>query len=253
MLKYYCWNTQNSRKAALFFVEAKLNYEIIPVDLFNNEHKQEAFLKINPNGRIPALVDETGGKVEDVRKSVTIFESGCILQYLAEITGKYLPQDLAEKYEVLSWLNWQMSGLGPTLGQLAHFSVSAAPDSKHFNSLLKSHAAKELHHYSLGRFYDESMRLLLVLEGQLETHKYICGKYSIADMAVFPWVESIWGGMQASNPQLDETFSNISRWLTTMLERPSVQQVLKDYAWEMDFKAHAQAHNAALFENSINQ
>lgn len=244
MLSYYCWNTQNARKAAIFFEEANLPYRIVPINLLEDENKAAPFLAVNPNGRIPALVD-TGDGGRDA-ETVTVFESGCILQYLAEKTGLYLPTHPAQRYQVLSWLYWQMSGLGPTLGQFAHFAAVLAMDSPRVNSLLKRHCAKEVHPYAIERFRNESLRLLGVLDGQLRSRDYVCGDYSVADMAAFPWVESVWTGFRAVDGEIDHRLANVARWLARMMVRTSVNTVLEKYAWEVDFPEVAEAHNTKV-------
>ena len=232
MIRYYCWNTQNARKAAIFLAEAKMDHEIVPVNLFDNEHKREEYTAICPNGRIPALVDTE--VVDENGRSLAIFESGCILVYLGEKTQLFLPVDPAKKFEVLQWVFWQMSGLGPTLGQLAHFAAPMNLESPSVNALLKHYCAEDVHAYPLERFMNESIRLLGVLETALEGKAFIAGEYSIADMAIFPWIESAWSSFKAANPEIDGDFKNIVQWMERISARSAVGQVLKDYAWEND-------------------
>jgi len=166
-----------------------------------NDQFTDWFKAINPNSKIPALVDkETGMKV---------FESGAILLYLGEKTGKFLPKDLKKKYEVIEWVMWQMGGLGPMLGQMGHFFKYAPEDVP----------------YAKKRYETESKRLFAVVEKQLEGKDYICGEYSIADMAIFPWlrgVDKFYGKLTDMGD-----VPNVTKYIQRMEDRPAVQRGLK--------------------------
>lgn len=170
MIDFYYWTTPNGHKVTMFMEESGLGYNIKPINISKGEQFEPAFLKIAPNNRIPAIVDHApagGGE------SVGIFESGAILLYLADKTQKFIPQDLRGRNECLQWLFWQMGGLGPMAGQNHHF-VQYAPEQLP---------------YAIDRYVKETSRLYGVLNKHLsDGREYICGDYSIADMASYPWV-----------------------------------------------------------------
>ncbi len=194
MIELYFWTTPNGYKPLLFLEEAGIDYEIRPVNISKGEQFDLGFLKISPNNRIPAIVDHDP---EDGGAPLAQFESGAILQYLAEKTGKFIPGDVRDRAEVLQWLNWQMGGIGPMFGQYLHF-VDYAPEDIAY--------AKE-------RYTREAKRLLGVLDKRLEDRKYVAGPYSIADMAIYPWVRHIL--------EQFEGFENVRRWASTVAERPA--------------------------------
>lgn len=169
MIDLYYWPTPNGWKVTIFLEESGLPYQVIPVNIGRGDQHAEDFRRINPNGRIPAIVDHAPA---DGGEPVTIFESGAILQYLAEKTGRFLPQGLRERYAVLQWVFWQVGGMGPMAGQLSHF-VNYAPEKME---------------YPLERYRSEYVRLLSVMNRQLEESEFLCGEYSIADMAAWPWL-----------------------------------------------------------------
>ncbi len=169
MIDLYFWTTPNGYKPLLFLEEAGLPYTVKPVNISKGEHFRPEFLKISPNNRIPAIVDDDPAQGES---PIKIFESGAVLQYLAEKTGKFLPQDLAGRTEVMQWLFWQMGGVGPMFGQNLHFSAYAA----------------EKIPYAIERYENETDRLMGVLDARLADCEFVAGTYSIADMAVYPWV-----------------------------------------------------------------
>ena len=174
--------------------ECGIEYKIIPVNIGKGEQFKSEFLRISPNNRMPAIVDH------DVEgKPVSIFESGAILQYLAEKTGKFMPTDLQGRLEVLQWLYWQTGGLGPMAGQLSHFVNYAEGD----------------HPYSQTRYANEYNRLLGVLDRRLAGRDFITGQYSIADMASFPWVLP-----HTRFGQTLEEFPNLNRWYESLKARP---------------------------------
>jgi len=200
-IQLYSLATPNGHKIAIFLEEAELKYDAHTVDIRKNDQFTDWFKAINPNSKIPALVDkETGMK---------IFESGAILLYLGEKTGKFLPKDLKKKYEVIEWVMWQMGGLGPMLGQMGHFFKYAPEDIP----------------YAKKRYETESKRLFAVVEKQLEGKDFICGEYSIADMAIFPWlrgVDKFYGKLTDMGD-----VPNVTKYIQRMEDRPAVQRGLK--------------------------
>lgn len=198
MIDLYYWTTPNGHKITIFLEEADLPYTIHPIDIGKGDQFDPEFLKISPNNRIPAIVDDepvTGD-------SISVFESGAILQYLADKTGQFLPSELHPRVEVLQWLNWQMGGLGPMLGQNHHFS----------------RYAPEKIPYAIERYVKETARLYGVLNKQLAGRDYIAGDYSIADMACYPWIVPHEGQGQNLND-----FPNVKRWFESMGARPAVK------------------------------
>jgi GST-like protein len=201
MIDLYAWPTPNGFKVSIFLEEAEVPYRVIPVDIGKGEQFAPDFLKLSPNNRMPAIVDTDTG--------ISIFESGAILCYLGEKTGKFFPQETRAKYDVLQWLFWQMAGVGPMFGQLGHFT----------------RYAPEKIPYAIERYMKESLRLATVLDGQLEKHEFVAGEYSIADMAIFPWVR-----YPALRDQLAH-LKNLLRWIDTLEARPAVRRgldLLKD-------------------------
>lgn len=197
MIDLYYWPTPNGHKITLFLEEAELPYRIIPVNIGRGEQFEPSFLKIAPNNRIPAIVDhEPAGGGEPI----SIFESGAILLYLAEKTGKFLPSDLRGRFDVLQWLFWQMGGLGPMAGQNHHFV----------------HYAPEKIPYAIDRYVRETARLYGVLDKRLADRDYIAGEYSIADMACYPWVVP----HEAQRQNLAD-FPNLKRWFERVAARPA--------------------------------
>ncbi len=194
MIELYFWTTPNGYKPLLFLEEAGIDYQIRPVNISKGEQFEPEFLKISPNNRIPAIVDRDP---EDGGAPLAQFESGAILQYLAEKTGKLIPEDARGRAEVLQWLNWQMGGIGPMFGQYLHF-VDYAPEDLP---------------YAKDRYTREAERLLGVLDGRLEGREYLAGAYSIADMAIYPWVRRILARF--------EGFANVERWARTVADRPA--------------------------------
>lgn len=175
-------------------------YKVIPVNLSKGEQLAPAFLKISPNNKIPAIVDESP---EDTNKPLAIFESGAILLYLAEKVGQFFPVDLRERCQVLEWLFWQVGGLGPMAGQNHHFA----------------NFAPEKIPYAIERYVNETTRLYKVLDKQLEGREFIAGAYSIADMACYPWVVPY--EMQG---QRLEDYPHLEKWFHSMKARPAVQR-----------------------------
>ena len=198
MIELYYWTTPNGHKITIFLEEAGLPYRIVPVNISKGEQFSPEFLRISPNNRIPAIVDDapvTGGR------PVSVFESGAILQYLAEKTGKFLPQDLHGRIEVMQRLFWQMGGLGPMAGQNHHF---------------RQYAPEKIP-YAIERYVNETNRLYGVLDRRLTDREFVAGDYSIADMASYPWVVPY----ERQGQKLDN-FPNLKRWFETIRVRPAV-------------------------------
>ncbi len=195
MIDLYTFTTPNGRKASIMLEEVELPYNVHKIDITKNDQFTPEFVAINPNSKIPAIVDHDTG--------ITIFESGAILIYLAEKTGKLLPTADKERFQVLSWLMLQMGSVGPMFGQLNHF--------KKF--------APEKISYAIERYEKETLRLYSVLDKQLTEREYLCGDYSIADIATYPWVAiyEFQGLTLDSHP-------NLNRWVETMQQRPAVQR-----------------------------
>jgi GST-like protein len=199
MIELHFWTTPNGYKPLIFLEETGLEYEFKPVNISAGDQFEPAFLAIAPNNRIPAIVDrapEGGGE------PVSVFESGAILQYLAEKTGRFLPRNLRGRVEVMQWLFWQMGGLGPMLGQNHHF---------------KQYAPEPLD-YAIARYVDETERLYGVLDDRLEDREYVAGDYSIADMACWPWIVPY----ERQGMTLED-FPNLKRWFEAIGERPAIK------------------------------
>jgi GST-like protein len=197
MIELYYWTTPNGHKITIFLEEVGLPYRIIPVNIGAGDQFKPEFLKIAPNNRIPAIVDlepTTGGE------PISIFESGAILLYLAEKTGKFIPQDVRGRAEVLQWLFWQMGGLGPMAGQNHHFS----------------HYAPEKIEYAINRYVKETGRLYAVLDKRLADREFVAGDYSIADMAIYPWIVPY----ERQSQNLAD-FPHLQRWFTAIQARPA--------------------------------
>jgi GST-like protein len=206
MIDLYYWPTPNGFKITIMLEECGQPYKLFPVDIGKGEQFKPEFLKISPNNRMPAIVDHEppgGGS------PVAVFESGAILQYLAEKTGKFLPKDLRGKYEVLQWLNWQMGGLGPMAGQANHFNVYAPQ----FNPT-------EALTYGQNRYTNEVNRLFGVLNKRLSDRDFVAGAISIADFAIWPWLI----GFKNFRQNMDD-FAHLKRYFEkTMGERPAVKK-----------------------------
>ena len=200
MIDLYYWTTPNGHKITIFLEEAQIPYTIKPINIGKGDQFAPDFLKISPNNRIPAIVDQAPS---DGGAPISVFESGAILQYLAEKTGQFLPTDLRKRFDVMQWLFWQMGGLGPMLGQNHHFSQYAP----------------EKIPYAINRYVKETERLYGVLDTQLQDHEFIAGEYSIADMAAYPWTVPY----ERQGVQLDE-FPHVKRWFAAIKARPAVQR-----------------------------
>jgi GST-like protein len=222
MIDVHYWPTPNGWKVTIMLEECGLDYNIVPVDIGSGDQFSADFLRISPNNRMPAIVDhepfgsgapsgEIAAPSGKITKPLAIFESGAILEYLAEKTGKFLPTDTASKYQVLQWVHWQMANLGPMMGNANHFKNYAKNITDDPSQL----------EYGTKRFVGEVDRLSGVMDAQLSVNQFLAGdEYSIADMITWPWAfligrlldESMW-----------ETFPNLKRWVDEVGERPAVQ------------------------------
>jgi GST-like protein len=203
LIDFYTWTTPNGRKVSIMLEETGLPYEVHPVDLGKNEQFAPEFLKVSPNNRIPAIVDRDadGGPV-------SVFESGAILIYLAEKTGKFLAPKGEQRAKALEWLMWQMGGVGPMLGQASHFSNSAP----------------EKIPYAIDRYITEAARLIKVLDTRLGDAAFMGGDYSIADMATYPWIKIAFPLIAQAKPEIVGEGANVKRWLDAVGARPAVQR-----------------------------
>lgn len=199
----YTAPTMNGWKPLIFLEEAKVEYNLIFMDFSKHEQKKDWYLRLNPNGRIPTLVDHANS-------DFTVFESGAILWYLAEEFGRFIPDSPNEKSVVLQWLMFQMSAVGPMMGQAMFFNRIAAPKGK-------------VNSEAIARFTRESRRILEVIDKRLQSSEYIAGQeYTIADMAFYPWVRSsFWAKIEI------EDLVSLNRWLTSLDNRAAIQRALK--------------------------
>jgi len=199
MIDLYSWKTSNGRKLGIMLEELGIPYKAHPIDIGAGDQFTPEFTKLNPNQKIPAMVDSDGPG----GKPITLFESGAMLIYLAEKTGRFLPQDPRKRYETIQWLMFQMGGIGPIFGQVHHFK----------------RAAKEQVPYALERYGTECRRLYGVLDGRLADHPYLAAdEYTIADIATYPWVlRHPWQEVELGD------FPNVKRWFDEISARPAVQ------------------------------
>lgn len=202
MIDLYTWTTPNGRKVSIALEEMGIPYTVHPINIGKDEQFAPDFLKISPNNRIPAIVDRDS--------NYSLFESGAILMYLAEKSGKLMPNDLPSRYRVIEWLMWQMGGIGPMLGQAHHFL--------HYNAGKAPYAEE--------RYGKEAKRLYKVLNTRLEGNRYVAGDYSIADISIWPWLARF----EWQRIDLNE-FPNVKRWYLEIAQRPAV---IKGYAVPKD-------------------
>jgi GST-like protein len=202
-IQLYSLATPNGQKVSIMLEELGLSYDAHLVDITKNVQFEEWFKAVNPNSKIPAIVDKEGPE----GKPIAIFESAAILIYLAEKTGKFLPRHGSARYSVLQWLEWQMGGVGPMFGQTNHFFVYAPEQVP----------------YAQKRYLTESKRILAVLDKQLTLHQYSAGPdYSIADMAIYPWVRSFF---KMHGERLEGAkYPHVDRWLEELGDRPAVKR-----------------------------
>ena len=198
MIELHYWPTSNGQKISMALEEMGLAYEIHAINIGKGDQFKPSFIAISPNNRIPAIVDRDP---PDGGPPITIFESGAILVYLAEKTGRFMPKDVRGRCDVMQWLFWQVGGLGPMAGQKGHFL----------------HSAPEPIPYAIDRYTKETDRLIGVLDRRLQGRDFICGDYSIADMASYPWVFS----QQKRDPGVLANFANVQRWVDAIKARPA--------------------------------
>ena len=199
MIDFYFSPTPNGLKVRLFLEETELPHRIVPVKLSRGEQLRPEFLRISPNGKIPAIVDYAP---DDGGGPFALFESGAILIYLSEKTGRFMPGDLRGRMDVLQWVFWQVGGLGPMAGQIGHFNVFAPEQVP----------------YAIDRYTREVHRLYGVLDRRLDGREYVAGAYSIADMACYPWIVP-----HLAHGQHLADFPHLKRWFETIRERPGVR------------------------------
>ena len=199
MIDLYTFTTPNGRKVSVALEELGLPYRVHRIDITRGDQHAPEYLAINPNGKIPAIVDDEGpgGRL-------AVFESGAILLYLAEKTGQLLPSGAAARWEATEWLFFQMAGVGPMFGQLNHFA----------------RFAKEKLPYAIERYRSESRRLATVLDGRLKGRAFLAGSYSVADVATYPWVAA----MQQYAPELFDGLGELTAWAERVGQRPAVQK-----------------------------
>ena len=201
MIDLYFWTTPNGYKVTIMLAELGLHYRVLPIDITKGDQFGAEFLKISPNNKIPAIVDHDGPGGQ----ALPIFETGAILLYLAEKTGKLLPAEPRARMEVVQWLMFQMGGVGPMLGQAHHF---------------RRYAPEQIP-YAVERYTKEAARLYGVIDRRLADREYLAGDYSIADIATFPWIRPYrWQGQEL------ETYPNLKRWFDAIKVRPAVQEGL---------------------------
>jgi GST-like protein len=195
VIDLYTWTTPNGRKASILLEELGLPYEVHAIDISKDEQFKPEFLRISPNNRIPAIVDRGNG--------VSLMESGALMMYLAEKAGKLLPQALEKRYRVIEWLMWQMGGVGPMLGQVHHF--------------VKYNKGKAP--YAEERYLKEAQRLYGVLDRRLADHEFVADDYSIADIAIWPWISRFdWQTIDLAQ------YPNVKRWYLAIAGRAAVQR-----------------------------
>jgi len=200
MIDLYTWTTPNGRKVSVMLEECGLEYSVHPVNIREGDQFKPEFVKICPNSKIPAIVDRDSG--------LSMFESGAILVYLAEKTGKFLPAKQPGRGKVLEWLFWQMANIGPMFGQAGHFS----------------NAAPEKIPYAINRYLTESARLIKVLDDHLGHTEYVAGDYSIADIANYPWVSVGFDLIKAAKADVVGEGANVARWIKAIGARAAVKK-----------------------------
>ena len=197
----YYWPTPNGWKVSIMLEEAEIPYNVIPVNISAGDQFKPEFLEISPNNKMPAIVDPDSPDGQPI----ALFESGAILLYLADKTGRFLPSNPRDRYTVVQWLMFQMGGVGPMLGQAHHF---------------RQYAPEQIP-YAIDRYTNEATRLYRVLDKQLGPVEYVAGDYSIADMAIFPWIVPY----ERQGQNLAD-YPNLKRWFDAINERPAVQRGL---------------------------
>ncbi|MSP88820.1 MAG: glutathione S-transferase family protein [Alphaproteobacteria bacterium] len=201
MIDLYFWPTPNGYKISIFLEEAGMPYKVIPVDIGAGDQFKPEFLKISPNNRMPAIVDHDGPG----GKPISVFESGAILMYLAEKTGKFWLKEPAARWRTVEWVMFQMGGIGPMFGQNGHF---------------RNYAPEKIP-YALDRYSNETKRLYGVVDRQLKDNAFVAGDYSIADMAIWPWMRM----PDRHGVEIDD-FPNVKRWRAAIDARPAVKKAV---------------------------
>ena len=212
MIELFFWPTPNGYKATITLAELGLLDKVTPIDILSGEQFDPAYLELNPNNKVPTIIDHDGPG----GKPVTIFESGAILLYLAEKTGKLLPKSEFKRLEAIQWLFFQVSSMGPMLGQTHHF---------------RTYAPEKIE-YAINRYTKEAERLYKILDNRLSDHDFLADEYSIADIATFTWVRP--RKMQGQN--LDDYF-NVKRWYDTIKVRPAISEGLSVLSDNMKWNA----------------
>jgi GST-like protein len=222
MIDLYYWPTPNGHKVSIMLEECGMPYRLKPVNILRGEQFRPAFLRINPNHKIPAIVDRSGPG----RRPFPLFESGAILQYLAEKSGQLLPSTTRERFTVLQWLAFQVGNVGPMFGQCGHFL---------------GYAPKRIP-YAIDRYRNETLRLYGVMDKRLRRARFLAGDYSIADIATWPWVHVRW----LHRIELDE-FPRVRRWYEAIQQRPAVQRGVTLLETQMKIGNPDRQARAALF------
>ncbi len=222
MIDLYYWPTPNGHKIPIMLEEAGLAYRVKPANMLRGEQFRPAFLNISPNNKIPAIVDGDGPG----GTAMALFESGAILQYLAEKSGKFMPRDKRRRYTVIQWLTFQTANVGPMFGQCGHFL---------------GYAPRKIQ-YAIDRYRNETLRLYGVMDKRLAKSEFLADDYSIADMATWPWVHVRW----LHKIELDE-FPNVRRWYDAIGQRPAVQRGIAVLADQMKIGNPDKQARAALF------
>ncbi len=228
MIELYYWTTPNGHKITMFLEEVGLPYRIVPVNIGTGDQFKPEFLKISPNNRIPAIVDR---EPADGGEPISVFESGAILLYLAEKTGKLIPTDVRDRVEVLQWLFWQMGGLGPMAGQNHHFNQYAP----------------EKIPYAINRYVNETGRLYAVLDRRLNNREFVAGDYSIADIAAYPWIVP----HERQNQNLED-FPHLKRWFETIKARSATIRAYEKAEAFKDRALDIEKSRSLLFNQSAN-
>ena len=228
MIDLYTWPTPNGHKIHIMLEETGLSYRVHPIDIGAGDQFKPEFLKISPNNKMPAMIDSDGPD----GKPISMFESGAMLLYLASKTGKFLPENIRDRWSTLQWLMFQMGGVGPMLGQAHHFLVYAP----------------EKIPYAMLRYSKEANRLYGVMDRRLTESKFIaCGEYTIADMAIMPWLRSY----KNQGVEMDD-YPQVKRWFDGIAARPAVQRGLAVLADRrrplMDDKAKEMLFGAAQYQ-----
>ena len=201
MIDLYFWPTPNGYKASLALEEMGLDYQVQPINILKGDQHEESFLKLNPNNRVPTIVDHDGPNGEPH----TVFESGAILIYLAKKSGQFLPEDPVAQSQVLQWLFFQCANVGPMFGQCGHF---------------KGYAPEKIQ-YGIDRYFGETVRLYGLMDKELSQREYLAGAYSIADMATYPWCAKKVRDLH----EIDiDDFSNVKAWIERLEARPALQK-----------------------------